>query len=424
MIENKFKIKGFIVWFVCAVFFMYEFLLRTVIGTFQHHLMADLNITSFQFSLLSTTIFLLIYGLMQIPVGIIVENIGLKKSLFFAAVLCGLAALSFSYAHGFRFALLCRMLMGLGASFGFICLLMSVKDWMPHRYSAIFIGLSQFIGTLGPMGAAGPLSSLSESGGVTWRMIFFSLGIIGIIISVLVLLFVENNQHESGKYIVLAKPEKISVSLRRLFTRSQPWIIAVSATCIYFAIEYLTENEGRIFLTLKGISPQSASNMLTISWVGFAIGCPLVGLISDFYERRKSIISGCSIIALVAICMVVFINDKLLLQLGFFLLGIGASGISIGYAITAEQFKPQFVAVGFGLTNAVIMSISAINAPLLGVLLDHLASGSQATLQNYQHVFYSLIGIGIIGVIASVFFIKETFCKSLVDFTFLKTKNA
>ncbi|MCH9616896.1 MAG: hypothetical protein SP4CHLAM5_03960 [Chlamydiia bacterium] len=424
MVENKFKIKGFIVWFICAIFFMYEFMLRTVVGTFQHHLMDDLHITSFEFSLLSTTIFLLIYGLMQIPVGIIVENFGLKKSLFFAAALCGLSAFAFSYAHGFRFAFLCRMLMGFGASFGFICLLMSVTDWMPRRYSAIFIGLSQFIGTLGPMGAAGPLSSLSEIGGITWRMIFFSLGIIGMVISILVFLFVENNQHESGKYIVLAKHEKVTVSLKRLFTRFQPWVIAISATCIYFSIEYLTENEGRIFLTLKGISPQSASNMLTISWIGFAAGCPLVGLISDFYERRKSVICGCSIIALVAITIVVFINDKLLLQVGFFLLGIGASGISALYAITAEQFKPQFIAVGFGLTNAVIMSISAINAPLLGIFLDHLTESGIATLGNYQHVFYTLIGIGVIGVIFSVFFIKETFCKSVVDFTFLNRKNA
>lgn len=423
MIENQFKIKGFIVWFVCAVFFMYEFLLRTVIGTFQHHLMTDLHLTSFQFSLLSTTIFLLIYGFMQIPVGIIVENIGLKRSLFFASVVCGFAALAFSYTHGFHLALLYRMLMGLGASFGFICLLMSVTDWMPRRYSAIFIGLSQFIGTMGPMGAAGPLASLSESGGVTWRAIFFGLGVIGMIIAVLVLLFVENNQHESGKYIVLAKPEKILLSLKRLFSRFQPWVIAISATCIYFSIEYLTENEGRIFLHLKGISLQSASNMLTISWIGFAVGCPLVGFLSDFYERRKSIISGCSFIGLLAICVVVFNSDKFLLQLAFFFLGIGASGISVSYAITAEQFKPQFVAVGFGLTNAVIMSISAINAPLLGVLLDHVAAGGQATVQNYQHVFYTLIGIGGVGVIASLFFIKETFCKSAVDFTVLKPKR-
>ncbi|WP_367608019.1 hypothetical protein [Legionella sp. W05-934-2] len=42
-------------------------------------------------------------------------------------------------------------------SFGFICLLISVYDWLPRKNAALFIGLSQFIGTMGPMLAAGPL---------------------------------------------------------------------------------------------------------------------------------------------------------------------------------------------------------------------------------------------------------------------------
>ncbi|MCH9621651.1 MAG: Hexuronate transporter [Chlamydiia bacterium] len=423
MIENQFKIKGFIVWFVCALFFMYEFLLRTVIGTFQYSLMQDLHLNSVQFSLISTTVFLIIYGVMQIPVGIIVENFGLKRTLFVAALICGSAAFSFSYSQGFIWALTCRMLMGLGASFGFICLLMSVTDWMPHRYSALFIGLSQFIGTLGPMIAAGPLEGLSRSSNVTWQIIFFILGIIGIAIAILVLAFVENNQHCSGKYIVLEKPEKILASLKKLFFRTQPWIIAIASTGIYFSIEYLSENEGRIFLTLKGLSLQSASNILTISWIGYAIGCPLVGIISDYYERRKSVLYSTSLVTLFAICMIIFLETKILLQLGFFLLGLGASGISIGFAITAEQYKPQFIAVGFGLTNAVIMSVSAINAPVIGLVLDHLSSGSTSSLIHYTHTFYILIAIAAIGFLTALFFVKETFCKSAVDFTFLKNNS-
>ena len=150
--ENKLQAKGFLVWGICALFFLYEFFLRTVIGTYQHPLMHDLGLTSFQFSVLSTTIFLLIYGCMQIPAGLIVDNIGLKKSLLIGAVCCTVSSIGFAYADSYAVAIIYRMLMGFGASFGFICLLISVHDWMPHKYSAIFIGLSQFIGTLGSDG--------------------------------------------------------------------------------------------------------------------------------------------------------------------------------------------------------------------------------------------------------------------------------
>ena len=79
--ENKINLKSLLVWLVCALFFMYEFLLRTVVGTFQIQLTDDLNLTPMSFSLLSSTGYLAIYGLMQIPVGLIAARFGLKKSL-------------------------------------------------------------------------------------------------------------------------------------------------------------------------------------------------------------------------------------------------------------------------------------------------------------------------------------------------------
>ena len=145
MIDNQFKAKGFLVWGICALFFLYEFLLRTVIGTYQHPVMQDLNLTSFQFSLLSTTIFFLIYGAMQIPAGLIVDKIGLKKALIIATLTCTISSVGFAYSQSYPMAIFYRMVMGFGASFGFICLLISVHDWMPHKYSAIFIGLSQLV---------------------------------------------------------------------------------------------------------------------------------------------------------------------------------------------------------------------------------------------------------------------------------------
>lgn len=82
-VENKINLKGLLVWLICALFFMYEFLLRTVVGTFQVQLMNDLNLTPMTFSLLSTTGYLAIYGVMQIPVGIIAARFGLKKDIIY-----------------------------------------------------------------------------------------------------------------------------------------------------------------------------------------------------------------------------------------------------------------------------------------------------------------------------------------------------
>lgn len=423
IVQNQFKAKGFLVWGICTLFFLYEFFLRTVMGTYQHPIMSDLNLTTFQFSFISTTVFLVIYGAVQIPIGLIVDNIGLKKSLLIGTITCGIAAAGFAYSYHFPVAVFFRLLMGFGASFGFIGVLVALYDWMPHRYLAIFIGISQFIGTMGPMLAAGPLDTLSETKGLYWRDLFLSMGAFGLGLALLVLLFVENNLKKSGHFTILYRSEKITTSLMRLLSKWQPWAIAVFSATIYFAIEYLSENEGRTFLSFKGISFNAASYMITIAWIGYAISCPLLGFISDMLQRRKHVTQICALMGFVAIITILYAQNKLWLQVAFFLLGASAAGQSVAYAMISEQFKKQFVAVGFALNNAVILLFAAINAPLIGLFLDYKGRLTQITLAEYTSVFNILVFISAISIIIAFFFIKETFCKSTAEYTYLNYKK-
>ena len=419
--EKSYTLTGFIVWFICALFFLYEFLLRTIIGTFQHPIMYDLNLSSFKFSLLSTTFYLMIYGAMQIPVGLIVDRFGLKKSLFAGAIICSGSAIGFAEAHHFSTAMFFRMLTGLGSSFGFVCLLVSVYEWMPKKHIALLIGVSQFIGTMGPMIAAGPVNAMANASTMTWRTIFYSLGVVGLLLTVAILLLVKNSPRVQGSYLVLRRPEKVKSNLIQLFSQWQPWVITLFSASIYFSIEFLSENDGKIFLNLKGFSSNLSSYMLTIAWIGYAIGCPLLGFLSDYLQRRKSIMVVSAFIAVAVMITIVYSNEKYALMSAFFFLGIAASGQSVGFAVIAEQFKKEYTAVGLALNNAVITSVSSINAPIIGFTIDSIKTTEHPTLTDYQLVFNSLIAMSLLALVLVLFFIKETFCKSAVDYTYLNT---
>ncbi len=415
-----FERKSILIWSICVLFFVYEFFLRTVLGAYQTSIIQDLHLSLFQFSILSTTLFCLIYGFMQIPVGFIVDNIGLKKSFVIGCSNCAIATLGFAYSDNYDAALFFRVLMGFGASFGFICLLISINDWIPHKYRAIFIGTSLFIGTLGPIIGAGPLSILANNPKYNWHFIFFMLSIFGFVLTVLGFFFVENKKQQNDQYVFIRKPEKLSKSLKILFSKSQPFIIAILSATLYFSIEYLSENEGRRFLILKGLDIKHASYMLALSWVGFAIGSPVFGFLSDFLQRRKLIMVIAAVFGFISIVTIVYSPLLATLPWAFFLLGISASGQSIGFATITEQFIDKFVAIGLGLNNAVIMSFAAINAPFIGYFFDKISANGNLTLHDYQLVLSILVIASLVAVILSVFFLKETFCKSAVNLTYLK----
>lgn len=419
MSTKNIPLKGYLVWGTCALFFLYEFFLRTVIGSCQQSLMNDLGLTPFGFSFLSTTVFMTVYGIMQIPVGIIARSYGLKKTLLVGSCACTISAWGFAGVQSFQTALIFRILMGFGASFGFIGILLAVCEWMPQSKNGLFIGISQFIGTLGPILATGPLETVSELPGITWRYVFSILGYVGTFITIVIALFVEENQETTGKYQVLYRKENTYQVIKKALLRTTPWALAFYSGFIYFTLEYFSENEGRAFLQAKGLTATSASYLLSLSWVGYAIGCPLLGTISDSIERRKSPLIAAAIIACISITTLLLTQSYFFLSISFFLLGFSASGQSVAFAMTSEQFKKKNVALGFGLNNAVIMTLCAINAPLLGHFLSKVQSiaASMPTITQYQIVFTPLPIIAFSAVIIAIFLLKESFCKSQVSFT-------
>tara|TARA_R110002110_G_scaffold415800_1_gene656283 strand:- start:39656 stop:40924 length:1269 start_codon:yes stop_codon:yes gene_type:complete len=421
MTDNKISSLGIAVWLVCAIFFTYEFLLRTVLGTFQHPIMYDLSLTPFAFAILSTTAYMVVYGAMQVPVGIITDRFGLKKSLTFAALLCAVSSIAFAMTYQFKSAVFARMLMGLGSSFGFICMLVSVYDWMPKKHYGLFIGLSQFIGTMGPMVAAGPLNNIAVNGNVDWRSIFLGLGFFGFLITIFIIVIVKNSHESLGGFRILTRPTSIRLNIVSILKQKQAWAIALYSALIYFTLEYLSENEGKIFLEINGYSAKFSSYMITVGWLGYAIGCPLLGFLSDYFRRRKIFMIIAALNCLAAIITIVYFpTSRTTLTGAFFLLGIGAAGQSVGFAIMAEQCSKFYLAAGLGFNNCIIAFLASVNAPVIGWLLDNHSHTDTLIKEDYVYAFSFLVILISVGLFASIFLVKETYCRPTKDFTLIK----
>jgi len=360
------------------------------------------------FSLLSTTIFVVIYGAMQLPLGLLIKRFGLRNVLLVGSGLCAISCYLFAASNSFEAAMLARLLMGLGASTGFIGLLVAVLDWIPRRHTALFIGLSQFIGTMGPVFAAGPLESVIYALHLNWEQVFKELGFLGGCFFLAIFGCV-HNRHVPNKQ---AKPYKsIKSSLKIMFASTQAWYIALYSGAVYFTIEYLSQNEGRLMLKLKGFSVQQASYLITLSWLGYAFGCPILGLISDYVGRRKGTMVVSALMALGAMVCIIYGHNKPLIALGFFMLGTGAAGLTIGFAIMSEQFTHENAPIGFALNNTMMAVFTAASAPLIASILSYSESIGGTGMQHYHQAFLVLVACAFVSVVLAMKFIKETFCR-------------
>jgi len=412
LLTEKTSWKGYMVWMVCVCFYFYEFLLRTILGTFQSSIMSDLHLSPIGFALLSSTAYLFVYGVMQVPVGTILLRFGLKKSMVFASIVCCVANLGFAYSHNYYSIFLFRALMGLGSSFGFISLLVALYDWMPYRNIALYVGLSQLLGTMGPMLASGPLNTLAQNSSVTWRTIFIILSCIGLLLTLLITLIVDNNKQNKGSFLILSKPKKVMNHLAVIIKQPQIWLIALFCSFIYFSIEYLSENECKNFLMAKGFSSIFSSYMITTAWLGFALGSPIFGYISDRISRRKFVLLFSAAATFLALFFIIYLPlNKIEMFSSFFLFGIGVGASSVGIVTMGEQLNSDNRSIGLGLNNASTILFVAVMAPLIEYLLMYIAH-QPLLLADYQLAFGVLVFLPLAALGIAFFGIKETYGKS------------
>ncbi len=422
--EQKVTLIGVVIWSIAAVFFLYEFFLRTFVGSIAQDLIHDLHLSIEQFTMVGSAYYLA-YGIMQVPVGILADKFGVKKIMIFATLVCALATFLFAHSHLFMSAVLGRFFMGFGSSFAFVCLLVIASNWFPKRFFGFFAGASQLVGTMGPVLAGGPLITWLLATHISWRIALSSVGAFGIVLAVLTLFFVKNKPRGGENTLLfLSRNESIMTRLKYLFTTKQAWVVAIYSGTIYVSIAVMAAVWGTDYLQTVGLSQQSAAYMISISWIAYAIGCPLFGFLSDLCKRRKPFLVLCALLGILSVTLILYGQFKTAgaYEILFFMLGLAATGQNVGFAAIAEHNRPDIKATALGLNNGMIALLATV-VPLVVSELIALSSGgkdaSHLPLHAFIHGLSLLVVMYGIALVVSLFFFKETYGKPQKGFVIL-----
>lgn len=415
--KSSFSTRGIVIWMLAASFFLYEFFLRTFIGSVAGQIIPDLGLNVETFALLASA-YAIAYGLMQIPVGVLTDRYGVKIILIFAALVCAVATFFFAHAHSFVSAFTSRLAMGFGSSFAFVCLLVVVATWFPRKNFAFFAGVSQFIGTMGPFLAGGPLIALLYFLHGNWRATLSLIGGFGIVLAILMVFIVKNkppNVEHSTIFVARAYPVK--TQLLKLMRNKQAWLVAIYSGCVYVSIEFLAAMWGNVYLQARGITQQGAGNIISLAWVGYAIGCPLLGALSDFGRRRKPWLIITAIVGFFTTFGITYLplrDTPGVYSIFFFLLGIAAAGQNLGFATISEHVEKANRATALGLNNGAVTLFTAMVPPSASYFIYRVTGPSGMAMHN-PHTF--MLGFSImpllylVGAFIAIFLIKETYCR-------------
>jgi MFS family permease len=405
---------GWVVWFVAALFYAIEFFQRVAPSVLAEPISQAFNISPITLGFIISSYFY-VYGLAQIPVGLMLDRYQARWMLGGAAFVVSLGTLLFASVHHIWALVIGRILIGLGSAFGFIGCLKLAREWFSNSMFALIVGLTNTIGVLGGLFGQEPLALLNKHYG--WQHSLMFTVAAGLIVSLLIVIFVRNNREgccgRSRMYLPVGE------SIRTIFSSRQAWLIAIYAGLMVAPVIAFAELWSvDYFVKTQHLSASLAAQASSIIFIGIGVGGPVNGLISNFIGSRKIVMGYGNIMTLALFLAIIFIPilPHLYLDLIMFGFGFFVSAMLVAFSLNTESHSARLSATVLAWTNMAISIVGAVFQPLIGYILQHIGhikSLAQATGHDFRMTMMILPVALAINLIV-LYFIRESNCKSMV----------
>lgn len=407
--------------------YMLVFFHRMAPGVVSADLMASFQTSGAALGSLAA-MYYYIYTAMQIPAGVLADTLGARIGVTLGSLVAGLGSMLFGLAPSFELAALGRFLVGLGVSVVFVGLMRANTHWFSERVYGAISGLTLLLGNVGAILAAGPLALVL--GTISWRTVFVGIGGLSLVVAVLTLVFVRSRPEDAGLPSVreldgLAphppREHHWLPELRRVLMTPAVWpsfVVMFGITGSLFAFAGLWGVP--LMRDVFGLERAAASAYTTAALGGFALGCLLMGTLSDRIGRRKPVLIGAGLGSVLLWLGLILLPwgpgwSGLLL---YALLGFMAGGFVVGYAAAKEVVAPGVAGMAIALVNTGLFLGAAILQPAFGWIMDLGWNGTLVdgvrlySLEDYQRGLWLSCAFACIGLTGALL-VRETRCRNL-----------
>jgi MFS family permease len=405
-VSSKLPVAAIGAWLLVALYYFYQYALRSAPSVMMPQLTEAFGVNALGVSAI-VGMFYYGYSPFSLVAGTSMDRFGAKRIIPIGAAVVGIGALLFGTGN-VTLANIGRFLQGAGGAFALIGAVYLITKNFPASVAASLIGATQMFGMAG--GSAGQfLVGPIIKNGLSWDRFWIYAGCLGLVISIVLLILLpketpKTTTSRAGAFAALLR------SLGRVFRNPQSFLCGFISGLLFIPTTILGMTWGVRFLQeARGREYEAAVTLAATVPLGWMIGCPLLGFISDRLGRRKPVIFGGTIMLLAVVTWVLFGNPEILRghSVGI-LMGIASGAAMLPYTVIKEANPPELGGTATGVVNFLNFTFSALLGPVFGARLVQMPEGdSNLALAHYQAGFKLLL-YGIIVALILTFFLKET----------------
>ncbi len=379
----------FLVAALVAIYAISQFL-RNSIGVIANDLARELDLSATQTGLLSSAFFLA-FAAVQIPIGILIDRYGPKRTMLATSVLTVAGTVLFALAPSASWLIAARALMGLGCSTFFMApLVIYARRFPPERFAAL-TSLQMGLANTGTLAATAPLAAAVAVFG--WRASFLAVAALTVVIAFFVVCIVPK---DSGS----AKPKETWAAAFRGVAAALKvpsfWPVFFMHLTTYGCFASVVGLWGGPWLSdVHGADLATRGRILLLGATAQICGMLLWGAMDRFWgSYKKPVLIGSTVTILLLGVLIFAPLDRTWAAFWFIPFGLFVAYTPILTSHGKSLFPSELTGRGITLMNIGTMGGAFLSQSITGALID-LVGRSELGIykpEGYRLVFAALAG--------------------------------
>jgi len=345
------------------------------------------------------------YAAAQIPVGIMLDRIGTRKTLTILGIVASVGNLLFSLSPTVSILALGRGLIGFGVGGFYISALKTLAVRFNPKRNATLTGALTSIGHIGGVVASSPLALLTLSLG--WREAFLIVFLLMFLFVTVAWFAIKNSEDK-----LLKDKRSIRKDFGKILSNRQLLKIMPVPFFVYGCfVSFQGLWAGPFLMDVYGMSKANASLFFMFISIGFMVAFPLAGIISDKMNRKKPVLLTGIILSLLywllmSIFGAVLDSYQLLALLAF--LGISYGITCIFLTIPATVFPLEIAGSAIASLNIFNFIGGGLFQYFMGFIID---STHQVGNEFFSYqIIFAVCTLGVLFSLVGAILFKEHSC--------------
>jgi MFS family permease len=393
-----------IAWGFTVAFYFFEYAVRSSPAVMIPQLEASFRTTALGVSAILGAYYYT-YSTMSLVAGAALDRLGAKRTVPVGAAILGIGCLFFS-ASSFSSGEIGRLLQGAGSAFAFTGAVYLAAHGFSSRYFATAIGATQCVGMLGGSAGQSVVGPMIEHG-LDVHVLWIGLGVI-ILANAVFLFFATPKEQPAISAKSGGSAGSILTPYKIVFSNPQSYLCGIVAGLL-FAPTTIGDMIWGVASFQKDLQLSYHNAVLIASMVplGWVVGCPLLGWVSDRIGRRKPVIMGSAAVMVVAAAQLALRPLPIPPHVSMFIFGVASGAAMIPYSVIKEVNPDNVKGSATGGINFLVFGITAFLGPIYAKHIGKGIGNSMNLHLHFQRGAYFWIACCAAAIVVS-FFLRET----------------